>query len=280
MSDSEDSTVTYIEVSSLFEDLSDIGSPRVIVHGDDGLPIMQEDPYTYPLPTVVSPTTDSPGYIIESNPEEDPEEDDEDPKEDPANYPTDRDDDDDEEVEDDVDDKEEDEARTRTETEGESEGHEDEDEEHQTPADSVLPPLIPLPLLPVLSPLPVSHPPLPAIPTHPLGLQKLCYDRYEIGESSSTPTARPTGGFRTDYGFVATVNKEIRRDPERKDTGEIYVRLNDAQEARAVLSGGLNLLYTDRRSHAHTALLMEREARLSHEAWRQSMDFRILHVPR
>ncbi|GKB89215.1 hypothetical protein Tco_0961487 [Tanacetum coccineum] len=47
MSDSEDSTVTYTEVSSLFEDLSDIGSSGVIVHGYVGLPMMQEDPYAY-----------------------------------------------------------------------------------------------------------------------------------------------------------------------------------------------------------------------------------------
>ncbi|GJW09737.1 hypothetical protein Tco_1575564 [Tanacetum coccineum] len=42
MSDLEDSTVTYTEVSSPFEDLSDIGSPGV-----DGLPMMPEDPYAY-----------------------------------------------------------------------------------------------------------------------------------------------------------------------------------------------------------------------------------------
>ncbi|GJV06379.1 putative reverse transcriptase domain-containing protein [Tanacetum coccineum] len=40
MSDSEDSMVTYTEVSSPFEDMSDIGSSRV-----DGLPLMLEDPY-------------------------------------------------------------------------------------------------------------------------------------------------------------------------------------------------------------------------------------------
>ncbi|GJV43076.1 hypothetical protein Tco_1427612 [Tanacetum coccineum] len=44
------------------------------------------------------------------------------------------------------------------------------------------------------------------------------------------------------------------------------------KEARAVLSGRLNLLGRDRRSHAYTALLMEREARLSREAWGRSMD--------
>ncbi|GKG49700.1 hypothetical protein Tco_0518474, partial [Tanacetum coccineum] len=39
--------------------------------------------------------------------------------------------------------------------------------------------------------------------------------RYEVRESSSAPAARPTGGFRADYGFVATLDREIRRDPER-----------------------------------------------------------------
>ncbi|GKF17201.1 hypothetical protein Tco_0062119, partial [Tanacetum coccineum] len=47
MSDSEHSTVTYTEVSSEFEDLSDIGSLGVIVYGYDGLPMMPEDPYAY-----------------------------------------------------------------------------------------------------------------------------------------------------------------------------------------------------------------------------------------
>ncbi|GKG50254.1 hypothetical protein Tco_0521354, partial [Tanacetum coccineum] len=29
------------------------------------------------------------------------------------------------------------------------------------------------------------------------------------------PTGRPIGGFRADYGFVGTLDDEIRRDPER-----------------------------------------------------------------
>nr|GFC69539.1 hypothetical protein [Tanacetum cinerariifolium] len=36
--------------------------------------------------------------------------------------------------------------------------------------------------------------------------------RYEVGESSSAAAARPSGGFRADYGFVATVDREIMRD--------------------------------------------------------------------
>ncbi|GKD77731.1 hypothetical protein Tco_1340352, partial [Tanacetum coccineum] len=57
----------------------------------------------------------------------------------------------------------------------------------------------------------------------------------------------------------------------RQDTDEIYGRLDEAQDARAVLSGRLNLLQRDRCSHAYTALLMKREARLSFEAWGRSI---------
>ncbi|GKF03222.1 hypothetical protein Tco_0030145, partial [Tanacetum coccineum] len=39
--------------------------------------------------------------------------------------------------------------------------------------------------------------------------------RYEVGESSTAAAARPGGGLRADYGFVATMDREIRRDPER-----------------------------------------------------------------
>ncbi|GKC55599.1 putative reverse transcriptase domain-containing protein, partial [Tanacetum coccineum] len=58
--------------------------------------------------------------------------------------------------------------------------------------------------------------------------KRLCFafgPRYEVKESSSAPATRPTRGFRADYGFIATLDREIRRDPEREDTYEIYVRL-------------------------------------------------------
>ncbi|GKF11367.1 hypothetical protein Tco_0049293 [Tanacetum coccineum] len=61
MSDLEDSMVTYTEVSSSFEDLSDIGSPRVIVHGYDGLPMIPEDPYAYVEAALKAPP--SPEYV-------------------------------------------------------------------------------------------------------------------------------------------------------------------------------------------------------------------------
>ncbi|GKC78140.1 hypothetical protein Tco_1128914 [Tanacetum coccineum] len=413
MSDSEDSTVTYTKVSSLFEDLSDIGSSGVIVYGYNRLPMMPEDPYVeatlqaspspdyvpgpeepeqapspvyvpyvpepvypefmppedemllvgeQPLHAAVSPTADSPGYIANSNLEEDPEED-------LTDYPDDGgndDDDDDESSDDDEDD---------------DDVEEEEEEEHPAPADFVpslvhcvtakmsvraqtpislpsdtevarllakptpLPsPLSPLssPLPPILSPLPqilsppllVSPPPLFASPTYPLGYRaamirlraktpttshslppppsgtppllpipaptslpplllpstdhredrpKVCLTprkrlcialgpRYEVGESSSASATRPPGGFRADYSFITTLDREIRRDPEREDTDEIYGRLNEAWDDRSLMSAQLNILRRDRCAHAHTALLMEREARLSHEAWRWSMD--------
>ncbi|GJZ42793.1 hypothetical protein Tco_0590048 [Tanacetum coccineum] len=59
MSDSEDSTVTYTEVSSPFEDLSDIGSPGVVGPEYEGLPWMLDDPYVQ----VVLQAPPSPDYV-------------------------------------------------------------------------------------------------------------------------------------------------------------------------------------------------------------------------
>ncbi|GJS31347.1 putative reverse transcriptase domain-containing protein [Tanacetum coccineum] len=326
-------------------------------------------------PTAVLPTSDSPSYITESNPEYDPKEDDEDPEEDPADYPTNKDDDKEEEEEessrDDPDDKEED------------EGKDEEEEEHLAPPDfseaevdrllaiSTPPPSpltsyssplpqIPSPPLLVSSPLPISPPPLPTSPTHPLGYRaamiwlraespstshllplplpivllhtrasmammrdatpstyilvprseipssgtppllpiplptslpplllpstdyradvlevtlpprkRLCIapgPRYEVKECSSAPTARPTGGFRADYGFVGTLDAKIRRDLDR----EIGYGIID--DDRLLMSGQLNLLRRDRRSYACTVRIMEGEAKASCEAWVQSMD--------
>ncbi|GJR18489.1 hypothetical protein Tco_0967016 [Tanacetum coccineum] len=39
--------------------------------------------------------------------------------------------------------------------------------------------------------------------------------RYEIGERSAAAAAKPAGGLRADYDFIATMDREIRRDPER-----------------------------------------------------------------
>nr|GEV92498.1 hypothetical protein [Tanacetum cinerariifolium] len=164
--------------------------------------------------------------------------------------------------------------------------------------------------LPLPIPLPTSSPPLllpftdyradvPEVTLPPR--KRLCIalgPRFKVKESSSTPTARPTGGFRADYGFVGTMDAEVRRDPDRKigyeitdvwedpdeiakeipttdvaelgkrmtdfvttvrhDTDEIYGRLDDAHDDRLLMSGQLNMLRRDRRSHARTARLIEK----------------------
>ncbi|GJT77241.1 putative reverse transcriptase domain-containing protein [Tanacetum coccineum] len=155
-------------------------------------------------------------------------------------------------------------------------------------------------------PLPTSSPPflfpstdcradVPAVTLPPC--KRLCIaigPRFEAEECSSAPTARPTRGLRADYGFVDTLDAEIRRDPKReivatdmaelsqrmtgfvttvrRDTNEIYERLDDAQDDRLLMSDQLNSLRRDRRSHARTARLMETKDILSREAWVQSMD--------
>ncbi|GKC15131.1 hypothetical protein Tco_1011913 [Tanacetum coccineum] len=99
----------------------------------------------------------------------------------------------------------------------------------------LLPPLIILPqtppprtrpLLPI--PLPTSSPPL-LLPSTDYRAdvlkvtlpprKRLCIApglRYKIRECSYAPIARPTGGFRADYGFVRNLDIEIRRDIDRE----------------------------------------------------------------
>ncbi|GKD77179.1 hypothetical protein Tco_1339800 [Tanacetum coccineum] len=136
--------------------------------------------------------------------------------------------------------------------------------------------------------------------------------RYEVGESSTSAAARLAGGLRADYGFVTTMDREVRCDPERyvgygitdswdeivetlqgapvstdtelgahvrdfesmvrRDTYEIYTMLDDEQSQRQLLASRVNMLFRDRRAHAHTRLLMETEARMSREAWGRSID--------
>nr|GEV20061.1 hypothetical protein [Tanacetum cinerariifolium] len=59
------------------------------------------------------------------------------------------------------------------------------------------------------------------------------------------PLLLPTKGFKADYGFVDSLDFEIRRNPDREidfvttvrhDTDEIYKRLDDAQDDRLLMS--------------------------------------------
>ncbi|GKC01949.1 hypothetical protein Tco_0993559, partial [Tanacetum coccineum] len=51
-----------------------------------------------------------------------------------------------------------------------------------------------------------------------------------------------------------------------------YTRLDDEQGQRQLLAGQVNMLFRDRRTHAHTCQLMEIEAGMSREAWGRAMD--------
>ncbi|GKB55442.1 hypothetical protein Tco_0906195 [Tanacetum coccineum] len=135
MLDSEDSTVTYTaappspdyvpgpEYPPSPEFVPEPVYPEFMPPEDEVFPAEEQ-----PLPAAVSPTTDSPGYIVDS----DPEEDEEDPEEDPTDYPTDGgndDDGDDESFDDDEDD------------DDLEEDEDEEEEEHPALADSVPPPV-------------------------------------------------------------------------------------------------------------------------------------------
>nr|GFA72992.1 hypothetical protein [Tanacetum cinerariifolium] len=167
------------------------------------------------------------------------------------------------------------------------------------------PPQIPFPPLPpILSPpSPILSPVPPPSPIRSLGYRAAMIRlRAEAASTSDSPPLqlpsashredtgrtdpRPAGGLRADYGFVATMDREIMRDPEREvgygitdswdeivealqgvpvstdtelggymrefetrvrqDTEEIYMRLDDEQSKRQLLAGRLNMLFRDR----------------------------------
>nr|GEX50913.1 hypothetical protein [Tanacetum cinerariifolium] len=303
MSDSEDSTVTYTAVSSLFGGLSDIGSLGV-----DGPPVMPEDPYAYVVAVFQAPS--SPDYVLgpkyPPSPEYVPE------HEDPAGEGEDGDDDDessdDDEDDDDVDIKE-------------DEDEDKEEEEHLAPVDSTVvalpavdhdppveetepfetdesaatPPSYPAypgtpPLLPI--PLPTPSPPLFPPSTNPRKdicevclppRKRLCYtfsSRFEVDPESNVGYGITDSWdeiVKTMQGVPATDETELGQRVTdivvtmRRDTDEIYTRLDDAQIERELMASRLNLLGRDRRAHAHTALLIEREAKMSREAWGRAM---------
>nr|GEW93682.1 hypothetical protein [Tanacetum cinerariifolium] len=372
MSDSDESGVTFTDISSPFEELSDIGSPRADGHEHLMLPEMLEDPYV----EVALQAPPPPDYI--PGPEK--------PEQAPPlpDYIPDDGDDEEESSEDDEDD------------------DMDETKPFETDEYVATPPPHPAyrrttrisipapvhmpawtdlkvvrllaissppasPLSPWSSPAPqIPFPPLPLILSPPVlspapppsPIRSLAYraamirlrdeaastlspplqlpsasrkedrpkvtlppwkrlnialgPRYKVGDSSFVAATRPAGGLRADYGFVATVDREIVRDPEREvgygityswdeivetlqgapvstdtelgryvrefktrvrqDMDEIYMRLDDEQTEQQLLAGRLNMLFRDRCAHAYTRHLMETEARMSREAWVRATD--------
>ncbi|GJU89828.1 hypothetical protein Tco_1302251 [Tanacetum coccineum] len=148
----------------------------------------------------------------------------------------------------------------------------------------------PSPLLPWLSPLPqIPLPPLPPLPAS-LSLpppvdhredipkvelppyKRLCLttptSRYEVGESL-TATPRSTRGHRADYGFIGTIDVEIRcQRAEEVGYGirDVWVDPTEAVE-ETQLSQRVDVLIEDRQFHHETALLLDQEALVSREAW-------------
>ncbi|GJV79675.1 hypothetical protein Tco_1515545 [Tanacetum coccineum] len=194
-----------------------------------------------------------------------------------------------------------------------------------TPLSSPLP-QIPSPLLLLLLPILVhiSSPPtlLPSI-DHRADRPEICLPPrkricctqgpgYEIGESSSIATARPTGGHRANYGFVGTMDIETRQlraaevdyrirdtwvDPrevaeevapitfegvntrmtelaavQEQDTWDIYAVIEDTQDRQTQIYQTVGTLVDDSQYHFETARLLDQEALVSREAWGRSLE--------
>nr|GEU86393.1 hypothetical protein [Tanacetum cinerariifolium] len=232
MSDSEDSIITYTAVSNSYGGLSDFRSSGV-----DGPPVMPEDPYAYvadillaeeqPLSAAASRTTESPGYIDESDPVEDPEDD---LEEDPADYPAD-----------------------------EGDEGDDKDEPYTSislPSDTEISRLIAIPTPPpsllslLSSPLPhIPSPPLPLLslpPTDPT-YEEATLGTYELRECSAVATARHRKQVRDDlYRFVDTIERGEGSTPaarERERLG-LLIQLGHSRSMPAMLLVGVIALRT------------------------------------
>ncbi|GJZ25239.1 hypothetical protein Tco_0562698 [Tanacetum coccineum] len=184
-------------------------------------PIRTEDEcgaYEQPLPPIISPTVESPGYVVESDPEEDPEEYEDDETEDgPVDYPMDRgedgDDDDSDLHRDDVDDEDEDK---------EDEDKEDEEEEEEANS-AVVVPTVELVSLPSREQKPLATTPHCTLLPLELGLLsgfRLPYpfhqrQRYEVGESSTVRTYRGRGEPMAFFSTFQMVEVRQKRDSER-----------------------------------------------------------------
>nr|GEY58606.1 hypothetical protein [Tanacetum cinerariifolium] len=168
-------------------------------------------------------------------------------------------------------------------------------------------PFLPLPPIlsppsPVLSPAPPPSP-IPSTSSPPLQLPSASRKedrpevtlppqkrlgialgpRYEVGESSSAAAARPAGGLKADYGFVATMDREIMRDPEREvgygitdSWDEIVETLQGAPVSTDTELGGYMREFETRvwqdTDEIYMRLDDEQKARLSREAWVRSTD--------
>ncbi|GKE68002.1 hypothetical protein Tco_1522163, partial [Tanacetum coccineum] len=130
-------------------------------------------------------------------------------------------------------------------------------------------------------PLPTSSPPLQLLssdhrtdrpeitlpPRKRLGID--LGPRYDIGESSAAAATRPVGGHRADYGFVDTMDTEIRR---RRAEEDIYAVIEDTQDKQTQIYQSVGTLVDDSQNHYETARLLDQEALVSREAWGRSIE--------
>nr|GEU41658.1 zf-CCHC domain-containing protein/UBN2 domain-containing protein [Tanacetum cinerariifolium] len=283
MSDSEDSTVTYTTVSSPCE-----GRSGDVSQGVDRPPVMPKDPYAYVVAAFQA--LHPPDYVpVPEEPEQAPPS----PVYTPyvpepvySEYipskenvfpseeqplP--------EEVPSGDDADEEDEEQ--------DEDDNDEEEEHPGSADSIP-------------------------PSHALRRLSIVHcPRYEARESSAAAAARPIEGRRADYGFVDSVEAEIRRQRvedirygikdtwidlrdvaeeeelttlegvntrvtdlaavQEQDIQDIYKVMEDTQGRQTQIFQRVEALVDDSHYHYETGRLVDQEARCSREAWAQSI---------
>ncbi|GJV17140.1 hypothetical protein Tco_1362463 [Tanacetum coccineum] len=157
-----------------------------------------------------------------------------------------------------------------------------------SPSSLHLPPLVPTSLPLPLFPLP----PLPASPfispvdcredTSEAGLpprKRLCLtaltSRYEVGESS-TAAPRPTGGHGADYGFIGTIDAEVRRQRTEEvgyDIRDVWVDPEETvkEDRQTQIYQRVDILAEDRQFHYETARLLDQEALVSRESWAHSI---------
>ncbi|GKG16971.1 hypothetical protein Tco_0361928, partial [Tanacetum coccineum] len=134
----------------------------------------------------------------------------------------------------------------------------------------------------------------------------------ELEESSAAAATRPIRGRKTDYGFVGTMDTEIRRrraeevgygirdvwiDPreaikevalmtlggvntrvteltavQEQDMQDIYAVIGDTQDRQTQIYQSVKTLVDDSQYHYETARLLDQEALVSREAWGRSIE--------
>nr|GEZ59062.1 hypothetical protein [Tanacetum cinerariifolium] len=155
------------------------------------------------------------------------------------------------------------------------------------------PPILTIPLPTSLLPLPLPNTNHRVnVPEAVLSPRKrLCIAlglRFEAEENCSTAATRSTKGFRADYGFVGTLDVEIRRNPDREVGYEITNVWVDPAEAteeippttlaefsQRVIDFVTNFsstCYAEIDTTMPTLLYLLREARVAQEAWAQFMN--------